>query len=151
MTMADKIVVLRAGVVEQVGRPLDLYDRPANKFVAGFIGSPSMNFIPAKISGGRVVAGGLDLAPSKGVEDGRNVSFGIRPEHIRIDANGHKAEVLLVEPTGAETVLQLRLAGAELTAVVRDRVTAQPGETIGISFDAITHLFDPETEARLGA
>jgi multiple sugar transport system ATP-binding protein len=150
MTMADKIVVLRAGVVEQAGRPLDLYDRPANRFVAGFIGSPSMNFIPAKVSGGRVTAAGIDLGPAKGLEDGRGVIFGVRPERIKIDGSGPAAEVLVVEPTGAETVLSLRLGGNELTAVLHERVTAQPGETIGIRFDGASHLFDPETEIRLG-
>jgi multiple sugar transport system ATP-binding protein len=153
MTMADKIVVLRNGVVEQVGRPLDLYDRPANLFVAGFIGSPSMNFVPSTVSGGRIVADGgaaLAAAPAS-LTDGRKVVFGLRPEHIHVEAEGVEATVLLVEPTGSETVLQLRLGASEITAVVRQRVLARPGETIRLRFDAVTHLFDPQSEKRIDA
>ncbi|WP_442580480.1 ABC transporter ATP-binding protein [Mesorhizobium sp. ASY16-5R] len=153
MTMADKIVVLRNGIVEQVGRPLDLYDRPANLFVAGFIGSPSMNFVPSTVSGGRIVAdGGSALADAPAsLKDGRKVIFGLRPEHIHVEAEGVEATVLLVEPTGAETVLQLRLGVSEITAVVRQRVLARPGETIRLRFDAVTHLFDPQSEKRIDA
>ncbi|MBO4223957.1 ABC transporter ATP-binding protein [Bradyrhizobium neotropicale] len=151
MTMADKIVVLRGGTVEQVGRPLDLYDKPVNKFVAGFIGSPAMNFIPAIASGGRIIAdGGVDLCSAPGMQDGRKVIFGIRPEHIHVGKAGVDGTILLIEPTGAETVLQLRVGTTPVTAVVRERITAAVGDVIKLAFDPVIHLFDPGTEARIG-
>lgn len=147
--MADKIVVLRAGVIEQVGRPLELYDRPANIFVAGFIGSPAMNFVAATVSSGRLVAADADFGSARGIEEGRAVTCGIRPEHIRLDPAGFDADVLLVEPTGAETVLQLRLGESELTAVVHERVAAQVGDRLKISFGDLVHCFDEESGMRL--
>jgi len=151
MTMADKIVVLRGGVVEQVGRPLDLYDKPCNKFVAGFIGSPAMNFIPAVVKDGRIVADdGADLGASFDLHNGRSVTFGIRPEHIHVGEAGVEASVLLREPTGAETVLQLQIGKTPVTAVVRERITADVGDVIKLAFDPVIHLFDPETEMRIG-
>ena len=153
MTMADKIVVLRNGVIEQIGRPLDLYDRPANRFVAGFIGSPSMNFIETTCRDGRIVAGdGIALADAPAaLAEGAKVTFGIRPEHIHVDPAGIDAQVLLIEPTGSETVLALRIGDADLTAVVRQRVGVGPGDTLKVRFDDVFHLFDPQTERRLDA
>ncbi|WP_407051481.1 ABC transporter ATP-binding protein [Methyloraptor flagellatus] len=156
MTMADKIVVMHDGIVEQVGAPLDLYDRPANLFVAGFIGSPAMNFVEGKIRGGTppslVTADGssLPLAGAPAGSDGRPVVYGIRPEHVRLDAGGLPAKVVVTEPTGAETHVVVELAGKEITCVFRERVTARHGETIHIAIDpTLVHLFDAETGARL--
>src|SRR5580765_2035407 len=102
MTMADRIVVMNAGRVEQIGSPLELYDNPANRFVAGFIGSPAMNFLPEK-------------------RDGRDVLLGVRPEHLEISSDGGlAAEVVVVEPTGADTHIFCKVGGVDVTAVVRE-------------------------------
>ena len=114
MTMADKIVVMHDGIVEQMGAPLDLYDRPNNLFVAGFIGSPAMNFVKGKIgSGGFEAEGGfaLPVGRAPAASDGRPVVYGLRPEHIRIDPQGVPAEVVVIEPTGSETQVCCGLAG----------------------------------------
>src|SRR5688500_15138759 len=123
MTMADKIVVMHDGRVEQVGAPLELYDRPANRFVAGFIGSPAMNFLPAKADGTSIsFSSGVDFSlPSKaGVQPGQELVVGIRPEHLEIAADGFEAEVVVIEPTGSETQLFARVGGHEIVAVFRE-------------------------------
>jgi multiple sugar transport system ATP-binding protein len=158
MTMADKIVVMRDGIVEQTGSPLDVYDRPANQFVAGFIGSPAMNFIPGvfRQSAGdaRVeFPGGVSLqAPaSAGVQDGQPVVYGIRPEHIELAGeDGVPSEVVVVEPTGAETQVFAKLAGVEISSVFRDRHAFRPGEIIRLRSDPVrAHLFDAGSGVRL--
>jgi len=156
MTMADKIVVMNAGEVEQIGAPLDLYDNPANLFVAGFIGSPAMNFIPGKVvangSGFDVqLTGGLRIpAPraSGALGAGREVTLGVRPEHFAVTSDGLPVDVVVVEPTGADTQIFCRLAGTEISAVVRERHTFRPGETIRLA-PQLTYLFDPGTGARI--
>jgi multiple sugar transport system ATP-binding protein len=153
MTMADKIVVMHDGIVEQIGAPLDLYDRPSNLFVAGFIGSPSMNFIKGRAMAGRFISDGgadLPLPSARHVADGAALTYGIRPEHLRLDAGGIEAEVVLIEPTGSETQVVVSLAGQEITGVFRERVTAAPGERIRLAPDiGLIHLFDSETGQRL--
>jgi multiple sugar transport system ATP-binding protein len=153
MTMADKIVVMNHGVVEQAGPPLELYDRPANLFVAGFIGSPAMNMIEGTIANGSMrTPDGMDWvlpANGKGHHDGPTV-YGIRPEHLRLDPDGIKASVRVVEPTGSETQVLLRAGDHDLIAAFRDRITAKPGEMLPISPDpALIHLFDRETGRRV--
>jgi multiple sugar transport system ATP-binding protein len=151
MTMADKIVVMNAGKVEQIGSPLDLYDNPANLFVAGFIGSPAMNFLPGKVSGGGIaVGGGIDLPNNAkiGLDQGRDVLVGVRPEHLAVDSSGVLAEVVVVEPTGADTQIFCKLAGADVTAVVRERHTFRPGAAVRLK-PQLTYLFDPSSGARL--
>jgi multiple sugar transport system ATP-binding protein len=159
MTMADRIVVMQHGIVEQLGAPLELYDRPANLFVAGFIGSPAMNFIDARVqrSNGRAVAvasGGteLPLPPNAAVGDGAEVVYGIRPEHLSLRDPGSAipAEVVVVEPTGAETLLVTRFAGIECKAVFRERHRLEPGEPIGLEpqLDQV-HVFDRASGRRL--
>ncbi|GGC41419.1 ABC transporter ATP-binding protein [Siccirubricoccus deserti] len=152
MTMADKIVVMNSGNVEQAGRPLELYDTPANLFVAGFIGSPAMNLIPGRVgSGGFEAAGGavLPLPPGASAAAG---TYGIRPEHFRLDPNGLQARVQLVEPTGSETQVFVRLADTLMSCAFRERITAGPGDIIGISPDlSLVHLFDSGTGQRLAA
>jgi multiple sugar transport system ATP-binding protein len=149
MTMADKIVVMRDGVIEQAGAPLDLYDRPANVFVAGFIGSPAMNFISGKMEkGGFRSNDGMILPVAKG--DDRAVTYGVRPEHFHLDPDGIDVEVIVVEPMGSETQLIARLGTGQITAVFHQRVDAKPGKTIRISPDlSLVHLFDKEG-VRLG-
>jgi multiple sugar transport system ATP-binding protein len=150
MTMADKIVVMNAGKVEQIGSPLELYDNPANLFVAGFIGSPAMNFLRGKVNGGGIAVGsGIDLPnPARGLEPGREVLVGVRPEHLAVDAGGVPAEVVVVEPTGADTQIFCRLAGTAVTAVVRERHAFHPGEAVRLK-PQLTYLFDPSSGARL--
>ncbi|MCX7893929.1 MAG: sn-glycerol-3-phosphate ABC transporter ATP-binding protein UgpC [Burkholderiales bacterium] len=156
MTMADKIVVMNAGRVEQIGAPLELYDDPANLFVAGFIGSPAMNFLP-----GRVVANGAGLAVELGggvrvaaprvqapLAPGREVTVGVRPEHFAVSAQGVPAEVIVVEPTGADTQIFCNLAGVEVSAVVRERHAFRPGEAIRLA-PQLAYLFDPGNGARI--
>jgi multiple sugar transport system ATP-binding protein len=161
MTMADKIVVMRDGVVEQTGSPLEVYDRPANQFVAGFIGSPAMNFLPGvlKRSSGQArveFADGVSLPAPQGAagEDGQRVVYGTRPEHMALAGgdDGVAAEVVVVEPTGADTQVFTKLGGVEVTSVFRDRHAFQPGETIRLKPDgARAHLFDAASGVRLAA
>ncbi|OJW23791.1 MAG: sugar ABC transporter ATP-binding protein [Rhodospirillales bacterium 69-11] len=155
MTMADKIVVMNGGHVEQVGAPLDLYDRPANLFVAGFIGSPAMNFVKGRLSDGRFQAeeGTALPLPSNGrPSDGKPMIYGIRPEHFVLNPEGLPAKVHVIEPTGSETQVMAEFAGTPIIAAFRERVAAKPGETIRIAPDpALVHLFDAGTGARISA
>jgi multiple sugar transport system ATP-binding protein len=129
MTMADKIVVMNSGKVEQIGSPLDLYDDPSNLFVAGFIGSPAMNFLPDK-------------------RNGRDVLVGVRPEHLDIAEDGLHAEVVVVEPTGADTQIFCKVDGVDVTAVVRERHAFHPGEALRLK-PRHTFLFDRASGNRL--
>ena len=157
MTMADKIVIMRNGYVEQTGAPLDLYDHPANQFVAGFLGSPSMNFLDGEIAEGAMIAADgsrWPLPESFAAQhlSGRKVVYGIRPEHITITEAGVPARVQLVEPTGSETQVVLQASGTTLIAASRERIIAQPGTILHIMVDpARAHLFDPESGKRLAA
>jgi multiple sugar transport system ATP-binding protein len=153
MTMADKIVVMNSGVVEQAGPPLELYDRPANVFVAGFIGSPAMNLIEGTIADGslRTADGTAWTLPSngKGGRDGPAI-YGIRPEHLRLDPDGVKARVQVVEPMGSETQVLLRVGDQSVVAAFRDRISAKPGEVLPVSPDpALIHLFDSQSGRRV--
>ena len=152
MTMADKIVVMRGGVIEQMGAPLDLYDRPANQFVAGFIGSPSMNFLDATVKAGRIcLRDDLSLASApEELADDQPVTIGVRPEHLVIDANGTPARVTLLEPTGAETQLLAELGGQTVTLTTRDRVDARVGDSVRLSIvPGKLHCFDAKSGAAI--
>ena len=157
MTMADKIVVMQAGRVEQIGTPLELYDRPANLFVAGFIGSPAMNFLPGHVDGGGFRPDGLDgtaasLPLPTRAGDGEPVVYGIRPEHLRLDEAGIPVTVQLVEPTGSETMVTARLGASTLVGAFRERIAARVGDTLRVMPDpALAHLFSKGTGLRLGA
>jgi multiple sugar transport system ATP-binding protein len=160
MTMADRIVVMRDGIVEQVGDPLQLYDNPVNTFVAAFIGSPAMNLVPgvARMNGassGVEFEGGvrLPLPAQAHPVDGQPVLYGMRPEHCAVAASGGlPAEVFVVEPTGADTQLFCRFNGQELTSLVRDRVSCRAGDRVGLLPDtARAHLFDAASGKRVGA
>jgi multiple sugar transport system ATP-binding protein len=154
MTMADKIVVMQGGRIEQVGAPLDLYDRPANTFVAGFIGSPAMNMLPAAVQGGAAVLEDgtrLPLPPGLKVADGREVTYGIRPEHLATGREGVTGTVAVVEPTGSETHVVLRSGDREVVAMFRDRVAFRPGDSLTFAPEAEkVHLFDRVSGVRLG-
>jgi len=150
MTMADKIVVMHDGTVEQIGAPLELYDRPANRFVAGFIGSPAMNFIDGRLEqGGLILPGGAVLPVEAQVPaaPGSKLTYGIRPEHLHIAPAGTPgsipATVAVVEPTGADTTLIVKAEGGSLTAVLRERCALRPGEAVTLKPAAHqAHLFD---------
>jgi multiple sugar transport system ATP-binding protein len=152
MTMADKIVVMQGGYIEQMGAPLELFDKPANVFVAGFIGSPSMNLLPAIIKDGKAIVGDLALPLPKGlkVEDGRKVTYGVRPEHIDIAKDGFETKVSVVEPTGSETLVFIRHGETDLTALFRERHVIRPGDMIKLKPRAeLVHIFDGETGKRI--
>jgi multiple sugar transport system ATP-binding protein len=152
MTMADKIVVMHDGIVEQIGAPLELYDRPTNLFVAQFIGSPAMNVLEGRLESSGFAMGDLTLpvgnAPA--ATAGRPAYYGIRPEHFRLSGDGMPMEVVVTEPTGSETLVIARAGGREFSLVFRERIAARPGETIHVAPDpALVHLFDRETGRRL--
>ena len=156
MTMADKIVVMRDGHVEQVGPPLELYDTPANTFVAGFIGSPSMNLIDGMVENGRFKNDGISLAleSANGAGAGHAITIGLRPEHLLLageDADGAiEATVAVIEPTGAETHIVARAGSHELVAVIRERHDFFVGQPIRLKPEpGMIHLFDGETGRRL--
>jgi multiple sugar transport system ATP-binding protein len=155
MTMADTIVVMNGGNVEQIGSPLELYDDPANLFVAGFIGSPAMNFLPGQFAQRGAAAVKLTNAselpaPACREADGREVTLGVRPEHFVINEGGVHAEVIVVEPTGADTQVYCRLSGTEVTVVSRERHIFKPGEIIQLQpIPEKTYLFDPASGKRL--
>ena len=149
--MADKIVVMNDGRVEQTDAPLALYDRPSNRFVAGFIGSPAMNFLPAAVNGaGIVFPFGFSMPIDKKLESGREVILGIRPEHLEIASDGFEVEVVVIEPTGSETQLVARVGGQEIAAVFRERHEFSPGKRIRLRprTDCM-HLFDPSNGQRI--
>jgi multiple sugar transport system ATP-binding protein len=153
MTMADKIVVMNGGNIEQIGAPLELYDRPANVFVAGFIGSPAMNFIKGDLvdgeqgtvfssASGFTVPFGRRLA----VECPRPVILGNRPGHFAATENGTPTEVVVVETTGSATQVNVRRGKDELVCEFRERVPARPGEMLRISpLPEAIHLFDAQS------
>src|SRR5690242_11160261 len=152
MTMADKIVVMNSGLVEQIGAPLELYDHPDNQFVAGFIGSPSMNFLDGKLAGGdrpcveTPDGSRLPLTASRAGLEGKPVVYGIRPEHLEFADDGVEAEVAVVEPTGSETQIVARIGTQDIIAVIRDRRPVKPGDKIRLRPVASSaHVFDKET------
>jgi multiple sugar transport system ATP-binding protein len=153
MTMADKIVVMRDGRIEQVGAPLELFDRPANLFVAGFIGSPSMNLLKGVVRKGDKVeiAGTLfPIAAGSGAKEGQAVVYGVRPEHLEIHPDGVPAKISVVEPTGSETLVFVRFGDGEMVALFRERHDFKPGDALNLKprLDQV-HLFDAETGNRL--
>ena len=162
MTLGHRLLVLNGGNVEQLGTPIELYERPASIFVAGFIGSPSMNFLDARVgSDGRSVAlpGGESLtlaAPSTGVEAGRPVTLGLRPEHLEqgSDSNGIvHLTVDVVEQLGADTIVHghFGTSSTDLTVRLPGVRYLQPEEVLPVSVKPVhLHLFDPENDARLG-
>ncbi len=156
MTLADVIVVMDGGVVQQAGPPRDVYDRPANKFVAAFIGGPPMSFHTARIDDGAAVADGLalplgDRGPD--VVDGREVVVGVRPESWRPDPEGPVTlDVDVVEPIGAEVLVHGDAGAGSVIVRLPGDHPARSGDQIPLSVDpSKVHLFDPETEVRLHA
>ena len=159
MTMADQIVVMHDGIVEQIGAPLELYDSPANIFVAGFIGSPAMNFLTGRVvrnGGGPAVATPdgilLPVPPAAPLREGAPVVYGVRPEHLAlaVDGSGLPAQVAVVEPTGADTLVFCKLGGSDLCAEFTERHAFAPGQQIRLQprMEAV-HLFDETSGRRL--
>jgi multiple sugar transport system ATP-binding protein len=162
MTMADRIVVMHDGRIEQIGEPLELYDHPDNLFVAQFIGSPAMNVMNGKVkrasgSAHVEVPGGVRWPlPSGPGADGQAVAYGIRPGDLRLasaSADGAvAAEIVVVEPTGAETELLIQAGNDQLILVTHGRPNVNPGDRVGLTIDpAKAHVFDQGTGARLAA
>ena len=157
MTMADKIVVMHDGIVEQIGAPLDLYDKPDNTFVAGFIGSPAMNFLAGTVeasNGAKTFRSESGLVLPIGSRGqgrvGERLILGMRPEHIKVTPDGASVEVLVVEPMGSETQVVVKTGGSELVCLFRDRIMPNPGDTIRIAPDpSLVHLFDAGSNKRL--
>jgi multiple sugar transport system ATP-binding protein len=158
MTMADKIVVMHDGRVEQIGAPLELYDRPQNLFVAGFIGSPAMNFLQGSIrtngSLGFDGPGGarLPLVEAPHDSEGRAAIYGVRPEHFTIADDGAESVIQVVEPTGSEIQIVATLGNTEIIAAFRERHPFKPGDKIRLKPDPrLVHLFDAASGQRLTA
>ena len=150
MTMADRIAVMNDGRIEQLGRPLELYDRPANLFVAQFIGSPAMNVLDGVFRNNAVEALGTRWPSHTKANEGQKVKYGVRPEHIEVGAGGIEAEVVVVEPMGAETELVLQVGGASLIVTTHGRASYDPGDRIRISPQPEhSHLFDAASGTRI--
>lgn len=155
MTMADKIVVMNDGQIEQVGSPLDLYDHPKNVFVASFIGSPSMNMLSGVIEGATtpcfVLPEGqrISLLPQFAKYAGRTAILGIRPEHIELADDGTLANISVVEPLGSETQLFTVIGKVKVVGVFRSRLQLAPGQKVGFHFPpSLIHLFDDVTKEK---
>ncbi len=160
MTLADRVIILNKGRVEQQGTPLELYKKPANTFVAGFIGSPAMNFLEAVVLDGSleqplvVLRDGtiLRINPAQKIHDRKAVTLGIRPEHLIINGKGETLNGVtkLVEPTGAQTHVLFTLAGHDITALVDGNVTIQTNAPFSASVRPdLIHVFDSESGIRL--
>jgi multiple sugar transport system ATP-binding protein len=154
MTMADRIAVMNEGRIEQLGAPLELYDRPANLFVAQFIGSPAMNVVEGVLrkSASHVEALGQrwPIAEVPEGKEGQAVRYGIRPEHIHVGSEGIAAEVVVVEPMGAEAELIVKVGDTPFTVKTHGRSSAKPGERISLQPDAHNaHVFDAASSRRI--
>jgi multiple sugar transport system ATP-binding protein len=151
MTMADRIVVMHDGLIEQIGTPLELFDRPHNLFVAQFIGSPAMNVFAGTLRDGAVQALGARWPlPTDAASGERAVHYGIRPTDLALADAGIAARVVVVEPTGAETELLLDVGGQQLVLVMHGRTDVQPEQTVYLSVDAAkAHVFDAASGLRL--
>mgnify|MGYP003314146163 FL=1 len=156
MTMADKIVVMKDGYIEQIGSPLEVYDKPANTFVASFIGSPAMNMIEGivEIKNNsfklQVAETKINLPNIKELENGQKIIVGIRPEYLIPSENGIPAKIAVVEPTGSETHLLLRANDQDLTCVIRERQNFSPGQDVKLTTEKNSiHIFNYENKLRI--
>jgi multiple sugar transport system ATP-binding protein len=160
MTMADRIVVMHDGRVEQIGEPLELYDHPNNLFVAQFIGSPAMNIVNGTLRRGSGAAyveadGGVRWPVGhRAGSDGQSVAYGVRPEHLTLGGGGDAVagEIVVVEPMGAETELLVQAGSVQFVLMTHGRPVVNPGDRIQLSIDpAMVHVFDQKTGARIAA
>jgi multiple sugar transport system ATP-binding protein len=145
MTMADKIVILKDGVIEQQGAPLEVYDRPDNLFVAAFIGSPSMNLIKGTVHKNKLLTADgskIDLPKNHKATEGQDIVFGVRPEHLEV-GEGLSIKISVTEPTGPEIHIYGDMGADEICAVVRERIELKRGQILGLKpMDGKIHLFD---------
>ena len=161
MTMADRIVVMHDGVIEQIGTPLELYDHPDNLFVAQFIGSPAMNIVQGTL---RRANGAAHVETADGIRwplgagaggDGQPVTYGVRPDHLELVSgteHGVPGEIVVVEPTGSETELVVKIGEAQVIVEARGRATVRPGDKVTFAVNpANVHLFDQKSGQRLTA
>jgi len=159
MTMADRIVVMHDGVIEQIGTPLELYDRPDNLFVAQFIGSPAMNIVHGTL---RRTNGSAHVETADGIRwplgggaggDGQPVTYGVRPDHLELAADAERGvpgEIVVVEPTGSETELVVKIGDAQVVVEAHGRATVRPGDKVTFAVNpANVHLFDQKSGQRL--
>jgi len=154
MTMGDRIAIMNAGILQQVGTPGEIYDHPANLFVAGFIGSPTMNFVPATAQNGSAKASGFEVKLPKPLAAGKKGTLGFRPESLtdRVidEANTMQMKVDVVERLGSDQFLYGQVGGDSVTARVDPRMKVEPGDTVKLGLDTRTlHFFDAETELAL--
>jgi multiple sugar transport system ATP-binding protein len=152
MTLSDRIAVLRSGLLQQLGTPDEIYRQPANRFVAGFVGSPGMNFVPGRVEDGRVRLPGLDL-PVVPLAGARDVLVGVRPEHIEVDAGGDgRGEVYAVELLGSEALVVFLWGGVRVTARAPASCRLQAGESVTFRVrPEEVLLFDPVSGARIAS
>ena len=153
MTLADRLIVMNAGNADQIGPPLELYERPATAFVAGFIGSPAMNLIEGRVDGAGVVIGNCTLPMAGNARDGETVLVGLRPEHLELAEDGPlPLSVELLERLGADTIVHGKLGGDGIAMTARAAGTIDPplGQTLRFAVrPEHIHLFDAETGKRL--
>jgi len=159
MTLADRVVLMNKGEIEQVGRPIELYENPVNIFVAGFIGSPAMNFIAAVagVRDGKHVASVaedflVDLGERPALAEGQKIVIGIRPEHFHLGSDAHALTGIVdfVEPTGAQTHLSVSICDAKLNVIVNGNFVAPIGDPIVLGYSPErVYVFDAKTELRL--
>ena len=155
MTMADKIVVMNEGLVEQTGAPLELYDKPVNIFVAGFIGSPSMNLFNASINSNSInlgSAGSIPITRNTTSENNLDITLGIRPSHMDISKNGEglKFQIDVIEPTGADSLVYGRINDTECCVQTSERLNLKSGEIIHIlPNEDNLHFFDNQSNERI--
>jgi sn-glycerol 3-phosphate transport system ATP-binding protein len=160
MTLGDRLMIMNGGRVEQIGTPLEIYERPASTFVGGFIGAPAMNVLDATVSeGGRALQVGAErvlLPQALPAEDGRPVTLGLRPEHLALapadSAHALHIDAVLIEALGADTVVHGRIAGdgALLTIRLDGTVRVAAGDRLSVAADAERlHLFDSASGQRL--
>jgi multiple sugar transport system ATP-binding protein len=162
MTLADKIVVLDRARISQIGTPLELYRRPANKFVASFIGSPAMNFLPARIEAAKGPKAKVTLGPSgyahapvRGTAPtaAEGLEFGIRPEHVQLgkpdaEARSLEGEVRIVEHLGNSTIVHVETPAGAVVVEADGNARARPGDLVGLTFDEVEgHLFSADGQA----
>ena len=153
MTLASRIVVMRAGQVQHVGTPAEVYERPANLFVAGFLGAPAINFIEGEVDAAGLFAGGcLRLAMGEAVAPGSRCKavLGVRPEHISLVPGGSlQGRVTLVEPMGAHRIVWLDCSGFQLSCILQGSRAIAPDDTVAFEIDAQrASLFDPDSGKR---
>jgi multiple sugar transport system ATP-binding protein len=150
MTMADRIAVMNEGRIEQLGEPLELYDRPANLFVAQFIGSPAMNVFEGIFRKDSVEALGAYWPCAVKAQEGQRVAYGIRPEHLALKEGGITGQIEVVEPMGAETEILVKVGGQTLNMMTHGRSSVGPGERVTLVPQAAhAHLFDAASGRRI--